>query len=375
MVHDRDPVAELVRLLHVVRGEEDGLSLGVQLVEDLPQRDAALRVETGGGLVEEEDGGSVHHRARDHQPLRHAPRQLEHLRRGAIGEPELLEQAGRFRLRVPGAHPEEASVEVEVLLHAERPVERVRLGNDPDRLLRQRRVRDHVDAAHDGAAFGRDHHRGEHPDGGRLAGAVRTQQAEDLAAAQRQVEIVDGLHAAGEDLGEALGADDLFLVLVLNRVGSHADKLGRPRRRLRTRGTGPRHRQRDRLRLPRGGAGGRAAGAVPPRIPRPRPDVRGAPRRPGRGGLPRGGAVDARLPPHRPRARRQLPGGVPGARRHRARRRVGGRRAGGAGRSRLGRDGGLHRRRPRTATVRSPRRHGRAARRRAAVSTSSTPRS
>ena len=55
MVDDREPVAELVGLLHVVRGEEDGLAVGVQLAEDLPQRDAALRVEAGGGLVEEED--------------------------------------------------------------------------------------------------------------------------------------------------------------------------------------------------------------------------------------------------------------------------------------------------------------------------------
>ena len=55
MVDDREPVAELVGLLHVVRGEQDRLPVGVQLAEDLPQRDAALRVEAGGRLVEEQD--------------------------------------------------------------------------------------------------------------------------------------------------------------------------------------------------------------------------------------------------------------------------------------------------------------------------------
>ena len=55
VVHDREPVAELVGLLHVVRGEQDRLALVVQLAEDLPQGDAALRVEAGGGLVEEQD--------------------------------------------------------------------------------------------------------------------------------------------------------------------------------------------------------------------------------------------------------------------------------------------------------------------------------
>ena len=58
VVHDRDPVAELVRLLHVVGREQDGLPFGVHLAEDLPQRDPALRVEPGGRLVEEQDRGA-----------------------------------------------------------------------------------------------------------------------------------------------------------------------------------------------------------------------------------------------------------------------------------------------------------------------------
>ncbi len=45
LVDDGDPVAELVGLLHVVRGQQDRLPVDVELAEDLPQRDAALRVE------------------------------------------------------------------------------------------------------------------------------------------------------------------------------------------------------------------------------------------------------------------------------------------------------------------------------------------
>ena len=55
VVHDRDAVAELVGLLHVVRGEQDRLPVGVQLAHDVPERDAALRVKAGGRFVEEED--------------------------------------------------------------------------------------------------------------------------------------------------------------------------------------------------------------------------------------------------------------------------------------------------------------------------------
>ena len=45
VVDDRDPLAELVGLLHVVRGQQDGLAVGVELLDELVQREAALRVE------------------------------------------------------------------------------------------------------------------------------------------------------------------------------------------------------------------------------------------------------------------------------------------------------------------------------------------
>ena len=51
---DPDPVGELVGLLQVLGGEEDGGALLVQLLDLLPDRLAADRVEAGGRLVEEQ---------------------------------------------------------------------------------------------------------------------------------------------------------------------------------------------------------------------------------------------------------------------------------------------------------------------------------
>ncbi len=96
VVDDRDPLAELVGLFHVVRREHDRLAPPVQLADHVPQREPALRIEAGGRLVEEQHVGVVHDRPGDHQPLRHAARQLVHVRRGAVGEPELLEQLIRL---------------------------------------------------------------------------------------------------------------------------------------------------------------------------------------------------------------------------------------------------------------------------------------
>ena len=196
VVDDREPVAELVGLLHVVRGEEDRLAVAVQLAEDVPERDAALRVEAGGRLVEEQDRGPVHDRPGHHEPLGHAAGEREHRRLRPIGQAELLEQSAGLGLRRLGVHAEEAAVEVEVLPDRERAVERVRLRDDADHLLRRGRVRDDVDATDERMPAGGDHAGGEHPRGRRLAGAVRAEQTEDLAPLHREVEPVDRVDVA-----------------------------------------------------------------------------------------------------------------------------------------------------------------------------------
>src|SRR5437667_4444862 len=60
-VDDRDALAELVRLFHVLGREEDRhVLLPVALVHVLPDRGARLRVEAGRGLVQEPDSGVTH---------------------------------------------------------------------------------------------------------------------------------------------------------------------------------------------------------------------------------------------------------------------------------------------------------------------------
>ncbi len=74
-VDDPDAVGEHVGLLEVLRGEEDRdpVLLG-QAPDLLPQRGAALRVEAGGRLVEEEQARLVHEREREVEPALHPAR-------------------------------------------------------------------------------------------------------------------------------------------------------------------------------------------------------------------------------------------------------------------------------------------------------------
>ena len=92
VVEDRDPLAERVGLLHVVRREQDRQPVPVEVAEDPPEVDSRLRVDPRGRLVEEEHLRPVGERAGDHQPLREPARELEHHRAGTLGEGELVEQ-------------------------------------------------------------------------------------------------------------------------------------------------------------------------------------------------------------------------------------------------------------------------------------------
>ena len=105
-------------------------------------------------------------------------------------------------------------MEVQVLPDGELPVERVRLRDDADQLLGGRGVPDHVDAGDEGPSRRRDDPGREHPGRRRLPGAVRAQEAEDLALVDREVQVVDGAEVgAGVDLGEVDRADDPVGVL------------------------------------------------------------------------------------------------------------------------------------------------------------------
>src|SRR5580692_3717372 len=78
--------------------------------------------------------------------------------------------------------------------YAETAVEVALLGDDGDALLDADGVGSHVET-HDGGGAGGGQHAGDqHADGGGFAGAVGSQQAEDLAGAHAEGDAVDGVY-------------------------------------------------------------------------------------------------------------------------------------------------------------------------------------
>jgi hypothetical protein len=64
-VHDHQAVAELFGLVHVVSGDDEGGASLFEAIETVPENVACLRVEAGGGLVEDHQFGVVDEGASD----------------------------------------------------------------------------------------------------------------------------------------------------------------------------------------------------------------------------------------------------------------------------------------------------------------------
>ncbi len=106
-VDDPDPVGEAIGLLQVLGRQEDGHPLVVgEALDLLPEGAAALRVEAGRRLVEEEDPRAVDEREREIEAALHAARIAADLAIGRLGEADPLDQlVARGRVARPWARP------------------------------------------------------------------------------------------------------------------------------------------------------------------------------------------------------------------------------------------------------------------------------
>ena len=199
VVDDRQAVAQLVGLLEVLRGQEDGRALGVDAAHLVPDRQPRGRVEPGRRLVEEQHLGRVDERAGEVEPPLHPARVGLRAPLRGVGEPDQLEQ---FLRTLPAAlgpvipySPHCSSSSSRPVWTGSRPIS---CSATPIRRRTCAAVRDDVEAGHRGAAGGRREQRAEHPHGGRLAGAVRAEEAEHLAARDGQVDVSHRLDPALE---------------------------------------------------------------------------------------------------------------------------------------------------------------------------------
>ena len=187
MVHDRDPVAQHLGLVHVVRRQHDGAAGVVEPGEQVPEVAAGLRVERGGRLVEEDHLGVVHQRAGDREPLRLAAREVLDAGAGLVDQPDPLEPL----VAAGGRHAVQRGERVDLLARGQ-PLEerrRLQLYADPRQqagVARPRRLAQHRDGARVRLPEALDHLQG-----GGLAGTVRPEDPEELALGHLEAHPVD----------------------------------------------------------------------------------------------------------------------------------------------------------------------------------------
>ena len=181
MVHDPHPVGERGGLVHVVRGQDQGHASIAQLAQTIPYEQPRRGVKTSRGLVEEQHLRLVHQRTRDHHSLGLAAGEHVRLDVPALAQAELFQKLVGTRLGLRARDAVVRGVKGEVATDRDRPVEVAALGNDRESPASMHRIGSDVNAAHGRVAAGRPYPCREHPDGGRLARAVRSQQPEHLS--------------------------------------------------------------------------------------------------------------------------------------------------------------------------------------------------
>src|SRR5215813_4760640 len=184
LLHDVNALGRLERERNVLLDEQDGDALPVERVHDLPDLGHHPRHEPLGGLVEENDLGLQHHRARDRQHLLLAARERAPGLIAALAEDrKALVDLVQELLPLPLVEPRAVEAGAEVLEHGEQAEDPPLFGHPGDAERREAVCRHAVEVP----SFERDpsarpaHEPHDCLECGRLADAVAADQADDLA--------------------------------------------------------------------------------------------------------------------------------------------------------------------------------------------------
>ncbi len=187
MIHDRDPVAQPFRFVHVVGGQQNGAAGELERFDQIPQLAPRLRIETRGGLVEKQEVRIAHQSARQRQALLLPARERAHT--GVLLFSQLHPRDHFTRLR---ALLKEAAKQANGFRDREllRELRFLQLNSKPLAELVRIGIPAHAEHGDLAAIGGRQTL--ANFDGRGLARSVRSQQAETLARVYVQIDAVHG---------------------------------------------------------------------------------------------------------------------------------------------------------------------------------------
>lgn len=116
LVHDDQSIAELLGLIHVMGGEDQGHALALEPEEPIPQDVPRLRVQPGGRLIEQQQLGVVDQAAGNDEATLHPSGEGLDLVAAPLGELRELQQLIGASAHLGAGEAKEAAVNPEVLL-------------------------------------------------------------------------------------------------------------------------------------------------------------------------------------------------------------------------------------------------------------------
>ena len=210
LVHDHQPVAQLLGLVHVVRGEAERHAPSLEPVQPVPEQVAGLRVQAGRRLVQEQQVRLVDQRPGDHQAPLHPARERLDTILGPLGQLHEIEQLDRPAPRLlprPGRSSGRRSSRFSSTLSSSSSVSACGTTPRRARMVGPSRAGSRPKTVSVPSADRRDGADHAHRRG--LAGAVGAQEPERLAGRHVEIHAVHGRERA-EPLGQAAGMDQGF---------------------------------------------------------------------------------------------------------------------------------------------------------------------
>jgi hypothetical protein len=191
VVDHTDGVGELLGFLDVMRRQNDGDAGLAQLLDELPHVGAQHHVDACGRLIEKENLWLVRERFGDHHAALHAARELDDLAVFLVPQRQVFERLLNVARIVRLV--EQAAAERHRVPHRLEGVGMQLLWHQADEVPRRAIIGENIMAAHMDFAAGRIDDTADGRDQRRLAGAVRAQQGEYLALANRQADVFQRL--------------------------------------------------------------------------------------------------------------------------------------------------------------------------------------
>ena len=183
--------ADLLDHVEAMRAEQDHAALGRKHAQQRTKQQAGVDVEARERLVEHEELGVVQEGRGQEHALAHALRVRGHRAVAAVPEQEEPQQLRHLPVEPRLRHPSKASDQRQVLGGRQVRVEVRLLRHVADPPLVCRGIVRLADAVEQNRSAARLEQADHHVDGRALAGSVRAQVADHLAAADREADVVD----------------------------------------------------------------------------------------------------------------------------------------------------------------------------------------